>query len=198
MQALTLHRRVQVPLVTTHNTSKKVTQDNYLRILEIKVNYLSNFIQHRFKGLFVHLEYYSDVTSNSSTCNYETLITGLVDNTPEGERRRGGREYCKLHQKQNKNPRTETWKKFLLKSDFSSFFTQSFSCSEQSRLVRLQKSGLGRVPRVGRSSEGRRATLRSPPRSGTRGPTGPAAPLDPRVLQLRQPAAPQVLCYRFS
>lgn len=52
----------------------------------------------------------------------------LVDNTPGGERRRGGR-VLQTASKQNKNRRRRTWKKFLLKSDFSSFLIQSCSCS---------------------------------------------------------------------
>lgn len=78
-----------------------------------------------------------------------------------------------------KIPRRKLGKSFfllLLKSNFSSFFAHSFSRSDQSRLVRVQNSGLWRAPRAGRS-RGR------PPRPApltaairTRGPAGARLP----------------------
>lgn len=42
----------------------------------IKCNYLSNFIQHHFKGLFVHLDHYLEEVLTSYSFNYKTFIPG--------------------------------------------------------------------------------------------------------------------------
>lgn len=182
-------------LSSTHTISEKVTHNYLRRFLGLKV------VTFRISSSTVSKDFLS-ILSTIPTW-FLTVLLAITkrssqvcpaDNTPGGKRRRGGREYCKLHRNKTKIPKRKLRKSFYLKPDFSRFFAQSLSSSDQNGLGRLQRLALQRAPRAGRS-EGR------PPRHAPLTAAkvlGPATQPDPRVPQLSQPAALQVLCYSFS